>query len=292
MSKPFSDSALNTYSDVEWKFTKISVLFFWLVGVRSANINTEQLPYPGGIFSFFNGSFLASPHTSLIFLIGACILAVFYMAEKWMTATTFLMFLLSLVLFSLEESSGILNRRGLFTAIFLAQCIAYFRNTSQLKEERIQFPVQIIAAGYVLAGISKVRESGLLWFTRAPMVSIQIIKGYSYAYFNTGDIRQFNKGMKHANFILQHAFLAKALLGTSLILELFAWVGVRNKQTTFIFGLMLAAMHLGIWYFMNILIAAVVYPMLIFMVNPLYLLYLLFRKLWPEKMPKAEITPA
>ena len=272
------------------KFTKISVLFFWLVGVRSANINHELVPYPCGIFSFFNGSFLASPHTGLIFLIGACLLAILYMAEKWMTATTFLMFLLSLVLFSLEESNGILNRRGLFTAIFLAQCVAYFRNTGQLKEERVQFPVQIIAAGYVLAGISKIRESGFQWFTQAPMVSIQILKGYSYAYFNTGDIRQFEKGIKHANFILEHAFLAKALLGFSLFLELFAWIGVRNKQTTFIYGLTLAAMHLGIWYFMNILIGAIVYPMLIFMVNPLYLLYLLFRKLWPGNTQASETT--
>jgi len=264
---------INTYSDTEWRFIKIPVAFFWLASIRSANINHELVPYPVGIFTFINGSFLASAHTVMVFFVCAIVLALLYIFEKWMTATTFFMFALSLVLFTLEESSGIFNRHSLYTAIFLSQAFAYYRNKPALSEERIQFPVQLIAGGYFLAAISKIRQSGFGWFTEAPLASIQMIKGYSYAYFNTGDVKQFEKGMKHANFILEHKLLAQSLLAVSLFLELFAWVSLKNKTTAFIYGLLLTAMHIGIWYFMNILIGSIFYPMIIFMVNPLYLMY-------------------
>ena len=186
------------------------------------------------------------------------------------------MFLLSLLCFTLEESNGILNRSSLYTMVFLAQSIAYFRNHAELKTERVQFPVQIIAAGYMLAGISKLRETGLMWVAEAPQASLQIVKGYCAAYFNFGDISQLQKGITLAAFALHHALFVKILFGVSLFLELFAWVAVKNKTRTLVYGLLLTGMHMGIYYFMHILIVAIFFPMLLFMVNPVYLLYFSF----------------
>jgi hypothetical protein len=157
--------------------------------------------------------------------------------------------------------------------VFFVQALAYYRNNSTLSEERIQFPIQIIAAGYMLAAISKLSEAGLHWVTDSPRISLQILKGYSYTYFNTGDITAYKLGMARAAFITQHKAMVEIVCGISLFLELFAWIAVKNKRTAFVYGLLLLAMHVGIFYFLNVFIGAVFYPMLVFMVNPLYLLY-------------------
>ena len=286
MNKLLSHKTWNDYSSAEWLCIKISLAFFWLDVISSVSISYGHVPYPSGIFSLINGSFLASRHTVPVFTTCAFILAILYISEKWMRATTFLLFLLSLILFTLEESSGFLNRHYLYTAIFFAQYIAYYRNSARLNEERVQFAIQIIAGGYVLAGISKLRQSGLGWVTDAPMVSIQILKGYCFEYFNTGNIKQYEMGIKHASFILEHKYLAESLFAGSLFLELFAWLAVRNKLSAFVYGLFLTAMHMGINYFMNILISSIFYPMLVFMVNPVYLIYLLGRWMFNKIKPR------
>ncbi len=197
------------------------------------------------------------------------------------------MFIVSLVLFTLEDSNRILNYNGLYTMTFLAQFIAYYRNNANLKSERIQFPIQIIAAGYALAGISKLKVSGLGWITEAPQVSIQILKSYGYAYFNSGDISHMDKGIKMSNFIINHAFFAKTIFAFSLFFEITAWIAIKNKATALVYGILLTAMHIGIFFFMHIIIISIFIPMSTFMVNPLGLIYLFFEKLFRKNQAPA-----
>lgn len=156
---------------------------------------------------------------------------------------------------------------------FFVQFIAYYRNNANLKSERIQFPIQIIAAGYTLAGISKLYESGLGWVAQAPQASIQMLKNYCYAYYDTGDNLYLDKGMQLTTYALEHANTIKTLFAVSLFLELFACLALINKKSAFIYGLLLTSMHIGIFYFMHIIIIPVFIPMLTFMVNPWGLVY-------------------
>jgi len=162
--------------------------------------------------------------------------------------------------------------------IFLVQWIAYMKNGPRLPSERIQYAVQIIAAGYVLAAISKLSTSGPGWISSSPMASLQVLKGFAYSYFDSGNPGDMSAGIKHANFILEHKALTETMFAFSLFLELFAWVAIKNKVRTLIYGLLLTCMHIGISYYMNILISSVFFPMLIFMVNPGYWLYLAYIK--------------
>jgi hypothetical protein len=178
-------------------------------------------------------------------------------------------------MFTLEESSGVLNRSALYSMIFLAQCFAYFIAGQDLKKNRIQFAVQIIAAGYFLAAVSKLIASGPGWVTDAPNAAIQMAKNYAYEYFNRDDIKYMNMGMTQANFILKYKPVVLTLFGLSLFFEATAWVATLSKRNAFIYGWLLLSMHLGIYYFMDIIIVAIFYPMLIILLNPLYLAYLL-----------------
>ena len=157
--------------------------------------------------------------------------------------------------------------------IFLVQWIAYIKNGPNLNTERIQYAVQIIAAGYMLAAFSKLSQSGLGWISSAPMASLQVLKNFAFSYFDSGNINDLNTGVNMANFVLNHYIIAKMLLGFSLFTELFAWVAIRNKFGALLYGILLTCMHFGIYILMNILITAIFFPMLIFMVNPGYWLY-------------------
>lgn len=273
MRKLFDHKFFKEYSGAEWFIAKCCIVLLWLDIISHVSINPDAVLYPSGLCSLFNCSFLLSAYLKNSLLASALILSVLYIAERKMALTTLFMFVFSLIAFTLEESNGILNRCGLYTLTFLAQSIAYFRNNDSLKAERIQFPVQIIAAGYFLSSISKLHQSGLYWVTDAPYASIQMVKSYCYNYFDSGNVEALHKGMAQSNFALQHQLLVKILFGCSLLFESFAWLAVRNKASAFVIGLLLTAMHIGILYFMNILIVAIFYPMLIFMVNPVYVVY-------------------
>lgn len=270
MSSALSHKFFNRYPRIEWFLMKVSLVWIWLRIVHGVFLDAHQLPYPAGVCGLFDCSPLLSENTAPLFYQAAVLLSVIYLLEKWMTVTTFLMFVLSLLLFTLEESNGILNRCALYTMVFFAQAVAYYKGGLNLKKNRIQFPVQIVAAGYFLAGTSKLLASGFHWAADAPQASIQILKNYSFSYFDSGSEVPLREGMKQANFVIEHKFFVILLFAFSLFLELTAWVAASSKRNAFIYGCMLFGMHIGIWYFMNILIQAIYYPMLIFLINPLY----------------------
>jgi hypothetical protein len=280
MSRLSDHRLFHEYNDTEWTLIKVTLSLLWLDIIAHLSLNPDVVLYPSGLCSYLNCNFFLVPHLPVITISVAVILSILYIAERWMRAVTLLMFLLSLLLFTLEESNGILMRCGLYTMVFLAQFIAYYRRTPDLKMERIQFPLQVVAAGYFLAGISKLRESGWAWISDSPQASIQIIKNYCGYYFDSGESAQLQRGVELSSFVLKHAVVVKTLFFFSLIFELSAWVSLRNKKTAFVFGLLLLSMHLGIYYFMHILVVAVFYPMLVFMLNPLYILYLAGRTLY------------
>ena len=282
MNKVLNHSFFKDYTTAEWTIIKVCICWCWWPQIASSVINNTSVPYPTALAAYIDLSILLSGYTSVIFSLAGIVLCGFYLLDKWMRPVTFLMFTLSVMVFTLEDSNGILNRNSLYSMIFLVQFIAYMKNGPRLKSDRVQYAIQVIAAGYVLAAISKLSVTGLSWISSAPMASLQVLKNFAYSYFDSGNLSQMNAGVKQAGFILQHKTTAQILFGVSLFLEFFAWLALKDKLSAMVYGLLLTGMHLGILYFMNILIASIFYPMLILMVNPGYWVYLFVEKyIWP-----------
>jgi len=270
MFSALSSKFFNRYTGTEWFLLKLTVAMVWLRIISRLFIDTNGIPYPAGICSLFDCSFLATPHTARYIYYVSLLLVTFYLLEKWMKYTTFFMFLISCLGFTLEESNGILNRCSLYSMVFFAQSAAYFIGGRNLKENRLQFAVQVIAAGYFLAGFSKLLASGPGWVTDAPYAAVQMIKNYAYEYFNSNSQHSLDMGYKQAGFVIENRGVVILLFGMSLFLELTAWVAMFGKRHAFVYGLLLLGMHMGILYFMDILIVAIFYPMLIILLNPAY----------------------
>jgi hypothetical protein len=65
------------------------------------------------------------------------------------------------------------------------------------------------------------------------------------------------------------------VLAFTLIIEFFAFVSIFNKKYSLICGTLLLIMHIGIYLVLDVAIKGTYIPMLIFMINPLFLKNLL-----------------
>ncbi len=260
----------------EWFCVKLSLVLTCITSLIYMARVYALCPFPIGICKLYNFNPLFSAH-GLPILIGAiCILSLLYLLEVKMLYTTLGIAGPSCVIVSHHESNGVFLRATPYTTIFVAQFLAYLayklNNQFDLARFRVQFCVQIIAATYLLSGISKLQASGLGWINGAVEFPIVVVKGASFAYFITGIKERLDQGYQMAYWLHGHAALLKWLLAATLFLELTCFIAAFNNYAKVCYGIALTLMHLGIAITMNIVIAPLVYPMIIFFLNPLYLI--------------------
>jgi len=273
----------NNYTTIEWEFMKISFVIFWLNAIITIFIEDNFIPMPIGVLSFLQPNSSISVSLKLVCLILIMIAIYFYISEKQMIWVTLFLFITSVLVFSIEESNGIFRRNDLFSFIFFSQFFSYVFKAknidSNIEKNRVQFSVQVIAVGYTLSAISKLNASGLNWVFDGRKMPLQIMKSFFYSYVNDGNNFFIQKGNEMIKTFNNNLYLVYFLLGFSLFLEFFAVVSIFNKKISFIYGLLLLVMHIGIFWVLDVAIKGIYIPMLIFMVNPLFLFWIILKKI-------------
>jgi hypothetical protein len=127
---------------------------------------------------------------------------------------------------------------------------------------------QVFMSTYVVSAISKLIQSHGLWFQDAPYFGLQIVKGLGMAKY--GDNGQGNDVEWLAQFLLDHAWLAKLLIGVALPLELFAFLAVLNRRLSLVFGVLLYLFHSTVTEVLHLGFAYHKWLLLVLMVNPLW----------------------
>lgn len=284
MKKTWNKIYTYNYNNVEWFFIKIILIVLWGILASLVLGSFQTIPMPQGICKIFPCELLLGGYPKYALIVIIILAAIFYILEIKQMITCLVIFILSTLLFTIEDSNGILNRNSIFTFVFFAQFLAYllhhYDSKTDLKKNRIQFSVQVIAAGYTLSALSKLFNSGIFWVEDGKRITLQILKSYYSLYVNYGNTTILDKGIKMASFIENHTALVYFLLGISLILELFALVSIVSKKHALIYGLLLTAMHIGIYIVMDIAIVSIVIPMVLFMVNPLYIVWIVVKSLY------------
>ena len=105
----------NTYTTIEWKFMKISFVTFWLNAIIIIFIKNNFIPMPIGVLSFLQPNSSVDFYFKLMSLITIMIAIYFYISEKHMIWITLFLFLISVLVFTIEESNGIFRRNDLFS---------------------------------------------------------------------------------------------------------------------------------------------------------------------------------
>ena len=261
-----------------WVCIKVSFLYYWLTRVVSVVLfQSNTVDTPIGIYEFVHYGFLFTGAFKYISLAIILMISFLYITERYMKWALLIMSVFSVLLITYHESQGVFLRNTAYSMILIVQFLAYLiKDISpgfNLKTYRIQFPVQIIAANYFLAALSKLQASGLSWITEGKYFSLQVLKGFYYRYFDTGDIMYKQLAWEKTDWFLSHLDIITFLLAFSLFLEFFSWVALLGRKYRIAMGFMLVGMHLGIKWGMNIVIGAMVANMVIFYLNPLYYVY-------------------
>jgi hypothetical protein len=261
----------------EWLAAKASFIIIFSTTLVIFILPLSKNLYPTGVAQFIDYSVLFSPVGKIV-LIGVLVLfSLFYMLEWNMLLTTGLLSCLSLLVITFQESNGIYSRATILTVIpaaqFGAYLIRYFRPDFNVEHYRMQFSVQMVVAGYVLAGISKIQKSGLNWFLEEKGFMIQIYKNFYFLYSDTCNPTYLQKADAIMYVFSVLPALPQFLLLAALILELFCFVVLYQPKLQVAWGIGLLLMHIGIAYLMGIGISVIAFPMVIFFVNPLYRFY-------------------
>jgi hypothetical protein len=234
-----------------------------------------ELSFPIGFCALLNCHWMLQDTARWAIVAVLAVAGIGYVFERAMITSTFSLFLVSLVVGSLEESTGFRDENGLLTLVFFVQFLAYALHRvgklHDLSSFRLHFSLQAVAAVYFLSGVSKLSEAGLDWFTTdAPYFTLEIWRKYGSVFSSTGNESLYAFGAQLATWLLSHELVLKLLLGVGLLLELSAWVMLVHQRAAFVYGGMLLAMHLGIFITLHIFYPSIMLPMLIFTINPLY----------------------
>lgn len=253
---------------IGWRVMKLSLMLIWFMFVVYILVSYNSITIPAGFCRFFPCFFVERIWFKLLLGSLMCSFAIAYIVEYQMKYATLGISIISLLVFSIEESNGVYSRTALFSAVFCAQTLAYWFTLNPI-QQALAFSKQIIAAGYTLAGISKVLHSGF-WPADAPYLLLQFKKGILNNYYNVGSVDAVQHQVFFLNYFSEHQTLLMLLLTGVLLLELFAFVALINAKATFIYGLLLFAMHMGIQMTMDIFLYPISLPMLILFLNPFY----------------------
>lgn len=273
----------STSQKIEWQCIKLPFILFSVNQLISTLIPIGSISSEKGLCLFFDCSPLLSTLFKSVIIVSLIACSVLYLMEKKMIGATFGIFCISLLVFSLHESFGVSARTGVFTLIWFVQFLAYLfyknnQNEVSLQKNRIFYPVQVIVACYTLAGLSKIWTSGFSWFYDAELMVLQLLKSNQMEYFD-GRIPTEAIFSSKIQFVFDHQKLMGILLIIALLIEITSGFALLNKKLTIVYGCLLLALHIGIDFFFTVKIEAFYKSMIIFMINPFFLVYLFINKI-------------
>jgi len=245
------------FTPMEWNLVKILSIIFWLLLTIPILLKYHNQPQPEGICNYINCAFFSSSSFTYFTFGFLLIVSLLYLLERFMLLSIFLIAVLSVIIFSLEISNaGHSSRTEIVSMLFIIQFIAYLRYSlggNKFKEETtaynvaMMYSIQIIAAAYIISGISKLGESGIGWVTEAQNISVRILRSYSSRAVDLDDSNLEQRGRNLAAFVLQHQTLIKIGFAGALFAEICAFIAMFGKRHAHYYLIVILLLQGGIF---------------------------------------------
>ncbi|MEM7013224.1 MAG: hypothetical protein AAF585_17265, partial [Verrucomicrobiota bacterium] len=136
------------------------------------------------------------------------------------------------------------------------------------------FIPQMIAASYVITGLTKLEKSDGMWILRSPNFAIQFEKNRLMAYHN--DLQPVDDALNQwmIDFLVNYSWLGILMFGFVLFLEFGAFLALFNRILLLLFGISIVAMHINIGMIMKLHFPNNQWLVFIFFVNaPFWILF-------------------
>ena len=141
---------------------------------------------------------------------------------------------------------------------------------------------QALAATYVVSALTKLFESGGLWFRDSQYFALHLIKNTDMKYYDT--LEPGSQQLESLpDLMMQHPLFSQLFFGLALPLELFAFLGCFNRRLALVFGLSLVGFHLCVKQLTLLDFEYNIQLLVILMVNPAWWLVMAAMKLLGNK---------
>lgn len=277
MKDLYSNQVPFSRNNKEWLGFKVPfVLFFFMIAFDVLRVySTVNFPVAFCALGLCEWVSVFSIKLLIIFLL--LLFSVAYIFEYKMKVTLAFLSVFSILVFSIEESNGIMNRASLISMVFIAQWIAYLlydKQSNNLIKFRLQFGVQLVVATYMLSAISKLVRSGINWVNDSQYAVLQIQKSIYYNFYDSNNTSFIKEGAHFVQFMNHHSTFFSLLFLSALVIEFTVFIALFNTKMRILYGLLLLSMHIGIFVVMDIVIPHVFIPMILLFLNPFYYILL------------------
>jgi len=128
---------------------------------------------------------------------------------------------------------------------------------------------QALAAGYVVSALTKLVNSSGLWFRDSHYFALHLIKNNDMKFYGTLEASAQQLEWL-PQLMMQHPMLSQLFFGIALPLELFAFLGCRNRHMALLFGVGLVAFHYSVKQLTQLDFVLNVHLLIVLMIHPLW----------------------
>lgn len=251
-------------------------------------------PHPNGIARWVDLTFLADDAVGgpLRAAARACLAA--YVLGVPAAVSLLLPLALGIAMFTLKNSQGAIGHS--FQVVHVCLLAAWLAGVWRLRcgisrralpqaftpgQLELDWARQALAAGYVASAITKLIESGGLWFRDSQYFALHLIKNLDMKYY--GKLEEGARRLEWLpEFMMTHPLLAQVFFGLALPLELLAFLGCRNRALALAFGAGLLIFHWSVKQLTELDFAYNSLLLWVLMVNPAWWLVAAWRRKQPS----------
>ena len=231
---------------------------------RHTDVKYETQAHPNGVAMFVDLSLLSRDSIETPLRLATGVSLVLFVAGVPAAFSLAVPLFFGLGVMTLTNSQGAINHTTQvlhmsMLSVWLASLWALWRKRGGHKlpqgfsraELELDWARQGVMAGYVVSAVSKILLSGGGWLTSSRYLPLHLVKNNDMEYFEWLD-----PGAQRLEWLPQvmmdHPGLCIFFFGLALPLELFAFLGLRNRRIAAIFGLGLIAFHESITQLMQL----------------------------------------
>ncbi|MGI9240888.1 MAG: hypothetical protein ACR2RV_08805 [Verrucomicrobiales bacterium] len=169
----------------------------------------------------------------------------------------------------------------------------YFRPGRRTQVLNVFYSQQVIVATYLTTAVWKLWKTNFGWIRESKYFPVQLVKTRDAHYYNKlehasaepsgwagGVDAWFAKMIPHLEtFLFAHPNFCRLIIGSGLLLELFAFIALIGRGSRLLYGGLLIAFHLIIGRVMNLNFEYNIFLVLIFFVNLPWLVVVIWGKL-------------
>ena len=251
------------HTELERLLTRVAlalVLFDFL----PKSLSFHAQPVPNGIARWMDITFVANQpvYTVLKYAAYACL--VLFGLGKFPRITTTFLFALTLVIGTLTNSQGAIGHGyNALSLVVLGTALGYLvfpvwrrfaTESPKAKPDDLAMhcSMQMLAAVYVIAGITKLIKTQGMWVFQTPYLAVDVIKANAQAHYNYFAPERLEFADSAARLIVDHSVLAQVIFGGGLALELFAFLALWSRWWAVIIGVGMYALHESISLLMKL----------------------------------------